>query len=91
MAEAAARVSGTVLRVSERSGTKINAETKESRAWKMTTARVLVGGENIADVTMPDTVVMPEKLDVVDWLVSVRASGSFLNLDYVSEWDPSYG
>lgn len=86
MADAAARVTGQALRVSERSGTKTNETTGESKAWKMVTARILVGGENVCEVTLPTGVEAPERGEDVDWLVSIRSSARFLNIDYVSEW-----
>lgn len=86
MASFAARVTGIVLRVDERSGTKLNPTTGELRPWRMVTAKVLVGGEDLCEVTLADTQRHPEKGDAVDWLVQVANGGKYLNIDCRGDW-----
>lgn len=83
----AARLTGHVLKVETRSG----FSTKTNKEWSMTTARVLVAGEDICDVGIPDNYLVRTGHEVaagddVDLLVSVRASGGFLNIDAVKPW-----
>lgn len=86
MADATARVTGLVRRVMERSGVKNNEETGEQKHWSMTTARVLVGGEGFADVTLNDGV-DAARGDKVDWLVSVKTNRQgYLNMDCLGDW-----
>lgn len=74
------RITGTVLGVDTREGVS------DKGAWKMRSARVLVAGEDVTPVGLPDKMADPGKLDAVDLLCRVRKSGNFLNIDAVSVW-----
>ncbi|WP_457204111.1 hypothetical protein [Nocardioides sp. HB32] len=81
-------MTGIVLRTDERSGNKVQDD-GSSRAWKMTTAKVLVGGEDLIEVTIPDEKLLlcPGKGEAVDWLVRIRHNGGkYLNIDLSGEW-----
>lgn len=84
MSDAVARVTGIVTRIEERSGTKVQDD-GSSRAWKMTQAKVLVGGEDMCTVTLSDRIPLPDKGEAVDWLVAIRG-GRFLNVDLLGPW-----
>ena len=87
---AVARITGLVLGVDERSGTKVY-EDGSTKPWTMTSARVLVGGEDVTKVGLPDRIAAdvdarPDRGDTVDWLVQVGVGGRFLNIDLIGDW-----
>jgi hypothetical protein len=81
----AARVTGIVLKQDVRSGSKAQAD-GSLKNWQMQSARILVGGEDVCDVSYGSLEDLPGRGEAVDLLVSVRASGGFLNIDHVSDW-----
>lgn len=79
------RVCGTVLNVVERSGTS-----KAGNPWSMTEAKIFVAERDVTTVLLGDLFQgrygVPVRGDDIDLMVSVRASGGFLNLDAVEPW-----
>ena len=61
------RVTGTVLRVDNRSGSRKS----DGERYSIDTVRVLVESTGIAEATLPDTVKLPGAGQVVDYLADV--------------------
>ena len=83
MADAAVRVTGTVIGTDTRDGVSTKGP------WVLRTSTVIVGND-IAKVTLSDKQAEPVRGEQVDWYCHVRRSGNFLNLDYVSEWKADF-
>jgi hypothetical protein len=84
------RITGIVLGVDTRSGTKVYEDSGRSVDWSMTTARVLVAGEDVTPVLLDDKMLVPEKADAVDWLVRVSKAGAFVNVQVVGQWSEDH-
>jgi len=74
------RATGTVIGVEHFEGTS-----KAGNEYSFDTARVLIGGIGLCDVTLPDGVVV-EVGESIDWKVEVTASGSNPRVRAVGPW-----
>jgi hypothetical protein len=76
------RISGTVLEVE-----RIHGIGRVSGApYDFRQVHVLVGKASIASITWPDVLESPGEGEIVDWLVTVSASGGNLRVNYEQPW-----
>jgi len=75
------RATGSVISVEHLEGTST-----KGNAYDFHTARVLIGGIGLCDITLPDGFV-PLVGDDVDWKVEVTASGSNPRVRAVGPWN----
>lgn len=71
MADATVRVSGVVLNVDNRRGTTRPRDGEPGRPYSIDTVRVLVEETGIADVTIPDSMMIPTRGEPVDLVADV--------------------
>jgi hypothetical protein len=75
-----ARVNGQVRSIEDRSGTK------NDRAWRMRTARILFADQDFAEVILSDAQTTVLVGDDVDWIVKIEARGGFLNCTFSADY-----
>ena len=82
------RVTGRVVKIDARSGSKVNEATGETRPWSLSNIRVLFRDMDIVEVTRfaDSRVPLPEVGEDVDWVANVDARGSRLNVSLDSAW-----
>lgn len=85
MADATVRVSGPVLNLDVRSGVGRSRDGEPGRPYNITTARVLVEDTGIADVTIPDNMIVPQRGQLVDLLADVTVYGGRAQLRAVHQ------
>ncbi len=82
------RVTGKVVRLDSKSGTKVNTETGEARAWAFDVIKVLVADQAIVEVTRfaDSSVPLPDVGEPVDYAVECAARGGRLNVQLDKPW-----
>ncbi len=82
------RVTGKVVRLDSKSGTKVNTETGEARAWAFDVIKVLVADQAIVEVTRfaDSSVPLPDVGESVDYAVECAARGGRLNVQLDKPW-----
>lgn len=86
MAKVLARVTGTVLDTSDRSGTS-----KAGNAYTIRTSSVMVCNRAIIEVTLADDTAAPAIGANVDWLVDLGVFRTDVQARYVSDYPESSG
>ena len=81
------RVTGTVVKIDKRSGSKAQAD-GEQRPWTMFTVRVLVKQMSVVEVVAfaGDDFLAPGVGDEIDWAVEVRADRRGIQANYDGAW-----
>jgi len=82
------RLTGRVVRVDTRNGSKTNQATGEVRAWTMNTVRVLVAEQAVVEAVLfeSDKLFCPIVGQDVDLAVEVEARGDRLRVAVVDRW-----
>lgn len=80
------RITGPVLRVDNRSGTKRDGS---GDRYSIDTVRVLVESTGIAEATLPDSVKLPIVGEAVDYLVDVSVWNGRLQGRVLEALDPA--
>lgn len=82
------RITGRVVKVTERSGRKVNTDTGEARDWAFTLARVLVADQDVVEVSFfqDGTCPVPDAGDQIDLMCEASARNGRLNIAADSIW-----
>jgi hypothetical protein len=83
------RVTGKVTKRDSREGAKLNPETGELRPWKINSARVLVAGQALVDVSAFEregAPALPALHDECDLAVEAESYKGKINYNLVGTW-----